>query len=66
MKKYEYKVIKVTESGFWDPKLDTNLIETGMNKLGGDGWELTSVIDTNSYHGGTKEIIMFFRRESRF
>jgi hypothetical protein len=66
MKKYEYKVIKTTESGFWDPQLDANRVELEMNKLGFDGWELTSVVDTNTYQGKTKEIVMFFKRESRF
>jgi hypothetical protein len=66
MKKYEYKVLKTTEDGFWDPKVDVNSLEAGLNKMGSDGWELTSVVDTNAYQGKTKEIIMFFKRESRF
>lgn len=66
MKKYEYKVIKTTEEGFWDPKVDEKNVETEMNKLGAEGWELTSVIDTNNYQGKTKEIVLFFKRESRF
>lgn len=66
MKKYEYKVIKTTEEGFWDPRVDEKNVETEMNKLGAEGWELTSVIDTNNYQGKTKEIVLFFLRESRF
>ena len=66
MKKYEYKVIKTTEDGFWDPKVDEKDVETELNKLGSEGWELTSVIDTNTYQGKTKEIVLFFKRESRF
>ena len=56
MKKYEYKVVKTEESGFWDPKLDASNVEVELNKLGSEGWELTSVVDTNTYQGKTKEI----------
>ena len=66
MKKYEYKVVKTEESGFSDPKLDASNVEVELNKLGSEGWELTSVVDTNTYQGKTKEIVMFFKRESRF
>lgn len=66
MKKYEYKVITTTEEGFWDPKVQEQKIEAELNKLGSEGWELTSVIDTNNYQGKTKEIVLFLKRESRF
>ena len=66
MKKYEYKVVKTTENGFWDPKVDISSVESELNKLGAEGWELTSVLDTTNYQGKTKEIVMFFKRESRF
>ena len=66
MKKYEYKVVKTQESGFWNPKLDIDTMENELNKLGSEGWELISVADTNYYEGATKEIVLFFKRESRF
>ena len=66
MKKYEYKIIKTIEQGFWDPKLDNKAVEDELNRMGAEGWELVSVMDTSGYQGQTKEIVMFFKRESRF
>jgi hypothetical protein len=66
MKKYEYKVIKTDETGIWEGtyKLDASTTEDNLNKLGFDGWELISVIDTIT-GGSSKGFTMFFKRESR-
>ncbi len=66
MKKYEYKVIKTKQDGFWNPKLSAESVELELNKLGQEGWELVSAMDTAIGHGTTNEIVMFFKRESRF
>jgi hypothetical protein len=66
MKKYEYKVINATTIGFWKPKLETNVVTEEMNKMGQDGWELVSVMDTSVGYGQTNEILLFFKREARF
>ena len=33
-----------------------------LNRLGWDGWELVSVMDTNRVQGGTKYVIAVFKR----
>lgn len=66
MKKYEYKVIKTKPEGFWNPHVDSDKIMDQVNLLGAEGWEMISVIDTAVGYGQTNEIIMFFKRESRF
>jgi hypothetical protein len=66
MRKYEYKVIKTTQEGFWDPKVNDVDLTSKLNGLGQEGWELVSAVETNSYQGSTKEIVLFFKRETTF
>jgi hypothetical protein len=66
MKKYEYKVIKTKPEGFWKPTVDSEKMIDQINQLGAEGWELVSALDTAVGYGQTNEIIMFFKRESRF
>jgi Domain of unknown function (DUF4177) len=63
MKKFEYKVIKTKQEGFWDPQVNGDNLEAKLNTLGVLGWELTSATETNSYQGATKEIVLFLKRE---
>lgn len=66
MKKYEYKIFKTKPEGVWKTKVESDKLEAEINKMGSEGWELVSVMDTNMGHGHTNEIILFFKRESRF
>lgn len=63
MKRFEYKTLKTREKGFWSGKLDTEELELYLNKLGFEGWEMVSSVETNTYQGGTNEIIFVFKRE---
>lgn len=63
MKRFEYKTLKTKEKGFWSGKLDTEELELYLNKLGFEGWEMVSSVETNTYQGGTNEIIFVFKRE---
>ncbi len=63
-KKFEYKTLTTKEErGFWSSKMDTATLEMRLNKLGSEGWELVSVVETNRYEGSTNEIIFVFKRE---
>lgn len=63
-KKFEYKTLTTKEErGFWSSKMDTSGLEVHLNKLGFEGWELVSVVETNRYEGSTNEIIFVFKRE---
>lgn len=63
MKRFEYKTLKTKEKGFWSGRLDTQELELYLNKLGFEGWEMVSSVETNTYQGGTNEIIFVFKRE---
>jgi Domain of unknown function (DUF4177) len=63
MKKFEYKIIKTKQEGFWDPTVNQDSLSENLNTLGALGWELTTAIETNSYQGATKEIVLFLKRE---
>ncbi|MBA5791979.1 DUF4177 domain-containing protein [Flavobacterium sp. xlx-214] len=45
MKQFEYKTIKIDSKGSWSLNYDTNEIDTILNKLGAEGWELVNVQD---------------------
>ncbi|MCF8324656.1 MAG: DUF4177 domain-containing protein [Leadbetterella sp.] len=66
MKKYEYKIIKTTQEGFWDPKVNDVDLTSKLNTLGKEGCEMVSAVETNSHQGSTKEIVLFFKRETAF
>ena len=66
MKKYEYKIIKTTQKGFWDPKVNEVDLTSKLNTLGQEGWEMISSVETNAYQGATREIMLFFKRETVF
>ncbi len=66
MKKYEYKILKTKPEGFWKNQVESEKLEGEINNMGSEGWELVSVMDTNMGHGHTNEILLFFKRESRF
>jgi Domain of unknown function (DUF4177) len=63
MKKFEYKILKTRQEGFWDPTVNQDSLSENLNILGELGWELTSAIETNTYQGATKEIVLFLKRE---
>jgi Domain of unknown function (DUF4177) len=63
MKKFEYKVLKVQQEGFWSSGINGEKLVTHLNTLGLHGWELTSTVETNAYYGKTNEVILFLKRE---
>jgi Domain of unknown function (DUF4177) len=66
MKKFEYKTLKTREKGFWSGKIDTNELELYLNKMGFEGWELVSAVETNTYQGGTNEIVFVLKENYLF
>ena len=56
MKKYEYRA-----ESFNTPACTG--MQSKLNKLGKEGWELVSVCPTNSYESGLAEITAFLKRE---
>ncbi len=60
--KWEYKTIKLGAGGFIGGKIDESELESSMNELGSDGWELVAVFDTNQSGGQTRDVIAIFKR----
>ena len=61
--KWEYKTIKLgAHGGFLGGKFDEKELDTYINELGRDGWELATAFDTNMAQGQTRDIVAIFKR----
>ena len=58
---WEYITLKLSATGFLDTKLDVRELEEHMNELGVQGWELTTVFNTNNT-GTTRDVVAVFKR----
>jgi hypothetical protein len=63
--KWEYKTIKEPTTGFTGGKLDENNLDNRMNLLGGQGWELVNLFDTNLSQGATRDVVAVFKRQKQ-
>ena len=62
---WEYKTIKLGTKGFLGGKLDEAKLDTYMNQLGAEDWELASGFDTNQAYGETRDVVVIFKRPKR-
>ena len=62
--KWEYKAVKLDASGVWlsQGQVDEAGLESVLNQLGGQGWELVSAFDTSRGGGGTRDVILLLKR----
>ena len=60
--KWEYKTLRLSISGFLEPNVDTAEIDSALSKLGRDGWELVSALDTNAGYGASVHLVAIFKR----
>lgn len=61
--KWEYKTVKLSVTGFWgEVGLDTVKTDDFINQFGKQGWELVSGFDLNHIQGGSKEVVLIFKR----
>lgn len=64
MKIFEYKTIKVKENAkIFDSEYDLKEMERILNKLGSEGWELTSNIVQTDIMGNATGAILVFKRK---
>lgn len=63
MDKWEYLSIKFQTEGSFGGILDIKNFNIELNKLGEQGWELTSTISTNASYGKSREVIAVFKRK---
>jgi hypothetical protein len=60
---WEYKTIKLGATGFFmGGNLDEVELDTLMNQLGMQGWELATSLDTSQAYGRTKDVLVIFKR----
>ncbi len=64
MKKFEYKTLEIDPEGKWIKRIniESSDLETHLNELGNDGWELVNSIDY-AIEGYTQKILLFFKKE---
>ena len=63
MEKFEYKVVNYDTKGFWGGCIDTNQLESQLNLLGCEGWELVSSTTTTQSYGSSKGVVCIFKRK---
>lgn len=61
---WEYRVFVLpTETAFFTgARFDEAELEQEANRLGRQGWELVTAFDTNRAQGGTRDIVLLFKR----
>jgi hypothetical protein len=61
---WEYRSLKFQAKGFFvGGRVDIAQLDTELNQLGAQGWELVSVFDSNmAIHGATREIVATLKR----
>lgn len=62
--RWEYKTIKIDAKGtFAGGKVDENALDQLMNRLGEQGWELVSALDTSMEGGKSRHVLAIFKRQ---
>jgi hypothetical protein len=60
---WEYKTIKFGVTGFMvGGKVDKEELDRNLSELGAEGWELAAAFDTDISGGGTREVVLIFKR----
>ncbi len=60
---WEYKAMTLKIEGFMGGSVNVSQLETLMNNLGRDGWELTSGFSTNVFYGQSRDVVLLFKRQ---
>jgi hypothetical protein len=64
---WEYRTVSFgASSGYWPfaagGDVEENEICASLNRLGRDGWELVSTLDTNDVRGQTRMVVCILKR----
>jgi len=63
---WEYKTLKTPATGgLLGGKFDDVALETKLNELGGQRWELVAAFATHMGYGQSRDVIAIFKRERR-
>ena len=63
MEKFEYKVAVYETKGLLGGTVKNDQLESQLNLLGGDGWELVGCTSANQTYGSSKSIVCIFKRK---
>ncbi len=61
--KWEYKTLKLQPKGLMGGKVDEVQLDRTINELGAQGWELAAAFDTDVAGGGTRDMVIIFKRK---
>ena len=59
---WEYKIVKLDTGGFGGGKVNQAQLDHTLNELGAQGWELAAAFDTSRELGGTRDLVVIFKR----
>ena len=59
---WEYQTIKLAATGLMGGKINEEKLDQAMNELGNQGWELAAAFDTDIAGGGTRDVVVIFKR----
>jgi len=63
---WEYKTLKVSATGgFLGGKFDEKSLDTKLNELGDQRWELVSAFATHQGYGQSRDVAVILKREKR-
>ena len=65
VQKWAYRTISIAaefNGAFARSHIDFQLLNEELNRLGEQGWELVSVMDTNLVQGQTRDVVAFLKR----
>jgi hypothetical protein len=60
--KWEYKTVQLGATGLMGGEVDEAQLDRMMNELGAQGWELGAAFDTGAAGGGTRDVVVIFKR----
>lgn len=60
--RWTYKVIKFNTTGWLGGQIDESELNRELDRLGGEGWELVSCVDTNASHGRSVFVVCILKR----
>ncbi len=63
MEHFEYKVVVYDTKGLWGGIVEPNQLETRLNLLGSEGWEMVSCSSTSQSYGSSKSLVCIFKRK---
>ena len=62
MENFEYKVVVYDTKGLFGGCVESNQLESKLNLLGSEGWELVSCTSTTQSYGSSRSVVCIFKR----